>query len=394
MQRGRAAHGQGNAATARPALWRRRGVAWQPPGCKPREHGASSGALARALAAFVSLSPDSPTLMFSTSLWMRIAFITFSFSSACRRSGTVSARATAVRNRGKGSQQARNAAPSWERERCKKGASAGGAHPTPGRDNGTLLRARARRRPRLASSNDQRRTAPTAPPAYRAWPGTNGADARAAGETRSAMRRALTKALRASVGTLVHEPPLRHLPLRVEAGPPWAGAPRRACALLAGANQGAEASADDCARNDAACGWRGAASQALLLPQPLLPASGAPRRSAAAVDNTRGWAAQQLPQTASFATAPRAGVTPPAAVAGMQRGGVRVVMVSPNVRALAAPAVSSCSPPTLVSPPSVHRLWQSRTRDRGGGCRSVRSSRELAGGSSATECVATRVPPR
>lgn len=34
------------------------------------------------MAAFVNLSPDSPTLMFSTSLWMRIAFITFSLDSA------------------------------------------------------------------------------------------------------------------------------------------------------------------------------------------------------------------------------------------------------------------------------------------------------------------------
>ena len=200
---------------------------------------------------------------------------------------------------------------------------------------------------------------------------------------RSAMLRranAVTGALRRASGQLAHEPPLRLLPLHVEADLPWAGASRSACAA---SRPGTAACADNCAR-DAACGWRGAASQALLLPQPLLPASGSPHRSGAAVD--RGWAAQQLPQTASFATAPRAGVTAPAAVAGMQRGGVRVVMVSPNVRGTWQRLAAAASQ-FLRLPSSSCRLWRSRTRDGSRGCRSARCSRELAGASLATECV-------
>ena len=201
------------------------------------------------------------------------------------------------------------------------------------------------------------------------------------------LRRPLTRALtRASVGPLAHEPPLRLLPLRVEADLPWSGASRSACAaswLVAAP------CADDCAC-DAACGWRGAASQALLRPQPLLPATGAPRRSGAAVD--RGWAAQQLPQTASFATAPRAGVTAPAAVAGMQRGGVRVVMVSPNVSGReSASRQQQLVADARRSPSwSLRRLWRSRTRDGSHGCRSARCSREPAGANLATECVSAR----
>ena len=165
---------------------------------------------------------------------------------------------------------------------------------------------------------------------------------------RSAMlRRALAGvqalALRASVGPLAHEPPLRHLPLRVDANPPWSGASCSACT----ASCLGTALADGCACYTA-CRWRGAASQALLLPQPLLPATGPSRRSGAAV--VRGWAAQQLQLTAAFATPPRAGVTAPAAVAGMQRGGVRVVMVSPNVSDVAAPlGVCSFLALTLVT---------------------------------------------
>ena len=56
------------------------------------------------------------------------------------------------------------------------------------------------------------------------------------------LRRALTgvraQALRAaSVGPLAHEPPLRHLPLHVEANPPWSGASCGACAASCSAQQ-------------------------------------------------------------------------------------------------------------------------------------------------------------
>jgi hypothetical protein len=85
-------------------------------------------------------------------------------------------------------------------------------------------------------------------------------------------------------------------------------------------------------------GWRSASSQAPWRAcAPLLPPLAQPDAAGARAGAGSGWAAVGADRRAPYAKAakdapPRSGQTPPASVAGMQRGGMRIVMFSPNVR--------------------------------------------------------------
>jgi hypothetical protein len=94
----------------------------------------------------------------------------------------------------------------------------------------------------------------------------------------------------------------------------------------------------------AVIGWRSASSQAPWRAcAPLLPPLARPDAAGARAGAGSGCATSDAGGRAPFAKAakdapPKTGQTPPASTAGLQRGGMRIVMFSPNVRAAAAEA--------------------------------------------------------
>jgi hypothetical protein len=199
------------------------------------------------------------------------------------------------------------------------------------------------------------------------------------------LRRALTgvraQALRAaSVGPLAHEPPLRHLPLRVEANPPWSGASCGACAASCSAQLHAlTASSLRSLRVAGRCIASAAASAASAVGDGRAAAQRRGGRQGLGCAAASSSLVRHCPACWSHGPGRCGGHAARRCARGhgvAQREWLGTLL----------PGFCSCLSLTFVSL-TLRRLWQSRTRDDSGGFRSARSSRELAGASLATECV-------